>query len=699
MPNIFDHDNEVNEDLKDRVKQAFETLKMSGRPDIEIDKKSITSELYVDLKENDLILKEAKNHLMHTFFIGRKGTGKSTIFMKAMEELNEEFLGLYINLQTCYEYASDEGEIDNTFDEKVKRIIVKTNFLIKFLDQLKERLQENANLFARKRIDKELEKISKIIEDGREINIKETTKVWNQKMQEIGKEKGLKGSLGLSKSPSVKALYKKYGKDIETRVFETVIQKYFSITDIVNSIFKSVISKVSKIIIFLDDYSELNQDIQLIVANFILAPIIASYSDYVVFKVAGYPDRVEFGPNIDQTKINKEFLDYYEIYKGLKNFREMEKGSKEYLKRILEKRLEIITNKIKLQDLFDNSKDLDSYLDILSNATINNPRSLGFILSYAFENTINLDKKITQKALNSAIESYCLNQILADFNNDKRYKSSFSDKENILDLFTQHKLSETIINQSKNLKKLIIEKFNDRSKEISVPKSILNQIEKKRIGQRYFIPTSHFHINIGFEKYLKTLELYFILSKLNEISSKDGRQQISIYALNYGICLINNIDYGRYENQPKYWQERIWNNQKVIESVINSLVEIKCKSCKETFKPEELETIKKFNYYCYKCNTKNTVKVKKKYPPTLMSEAAKIKKFILPDHYIEVLRCLYNHLGENLLSRDISFEIDKHVNSVTGALRSLRSKKLVKMIENKTNYWKITNIAIKIYFE
>lgn len=52
-----------------------------------------------------------------------------------------------------------------------------------------------------------------------------------------------------------------------------------------------------------------------------------------------------------------------------------------------------------------------------------------------------------------------------------------------------------------------------------------------------------------------------------------------------------------------------------------------------------------------------------------------------------------------MLSKDISFEIDKHINRVMGALRSLSTKKLVKKIKNKRNYWKITNSAINIYFD
>lgn len=699
MTNIFDTNNKVNERLKDKVKLAFETLKRSGRPDIEIDRKNITSKLYIDLKENDLILKEAKNHLMHTFFIGRKGTGKSTIFLKALEELREEFLGLYINLQTCYEYAIEEEEIDRSINEKIKRIILRTNFLLNFLEQFRERLKERGNYFERRKIDKELENISKTIENGRDININETTKVWHQKIKEIGKEKGIDLELKLSPSAKLDAIYKKYGKDIETKVFETIVQKYFSITDIINSIYKISQDKISRIIIYLDDYSELNSEIQLLVTNFIIAPIIATFSHFVVFKIAAYPGRIAYGPNIDQTKINKEYLDYFEIYKNLKNYREMKKFSKDYIKRILNKRLEVITNKVQLSDIFDTDKSIDEYIDVLSNATINNPRALGYILSYVYEKTININKKISESVLNSAIKLYCQNHILADYKNDKRYMSSFLDKSNLIDLYTQQELSETIINKSKNMKKQIIKKYNDRTELISIPASILREVKNHRKGINYFIPTSHFHVNTGFERYLETLELYFILSKINELSSKDGRQQISIYTINYGICLLNNIDYGKYIKLPKYWQERIWNYQDLIGSTINSMVEIKCIECGEIFNSDELEMIKKYNYSCYKCEARTSVKITQKFPSSLMSEAAKRKKFILPNHYIEILRCLYNNKIA-MTSKEISYEVDKSTASVAGALRSLTSKKLVnKVPKNRKNYWKIKYNTIRIYFE
>jgi len=85
--------------------EAVESLKKYRRADL-IDEKgrSLLEKLYTDLLPNELVLKKALQNNT-TFFIGRKGTGKSTIFLRLEQELRkkENYISCYLDVKTIYE--------------------------------------------------------------------------------------------------------------------------------------------------------------------------------------------------------------------------------------------------------------------------------------------------------------------------------------------------------------------------------------------------------------------------------------------------------------------------------------------------------------------------------------------------------------------------------------------------------------------
>jgi predicted AAA+ superfamily ATPase len=96
---------EYNEKEKDGFFDAVESLKKYRRADL-IDQRgrSLLKELYTDLLPNDYILKKSLKENT-TFLIGRKGTGKSTIFLRLEQELREKtgYLPCYMDVKTIYE--------------------------------------------------------------------------------------------------------------------------------------------------------------------------------------------------------------------------------------------------------------------------------------------------------------------------------------------------------------------------------------------------------------------------------------------------------------------------------------------------------------------------------------------------------------------------------------------------------------------
>ena len=89
---------------RNNIEEAFKSLIQSGRPDIRDEENNdLIPQLYVDLFENNYILRQALDE-NHVIFKGRKGTGKSTVFLQAenMLKQNKNKLSVYINLQSCY---------------------------------------------------------------------------------------------------------------------------------------------------------------------------------------------------------------------------------------------------------------------------------------------------------------------------------------------------------------------------------------------------------------------------------------------------------------------------------------------------------------------------------------------------------------------------------------------------------------------
>ena len=90
--------------------KAIDTLKLYRRAElVDDDGKKLIEELYVDPLPADHVLTTIL-HNNTTFLIGRKGTGKSTIFQRAQESLNKrsDITWAYIDIKTLFESSKSE---------------------------------------------------------------------------------------------------------------------------------------------------------------------------------------------------------------------------------------------------------------------------------------------------------------------------------------------------------------------------------------------------------------------------------------------------------------------------------------------------------------------------------------------------------------------------------------------------------------
>ncbi|MFT5469562.1 MAG: hypothetical protein ACI8UO_004683 [Verrucomicrobiales bacterium] len=134
-------------------KKAFlstiDTLKLYRRAELLDEQgKAVITDLYVDPLPDQHILKTLLRPNT-TFLIGRKGTGKSTIFQRAQESLNQEpqATWAYIDIKTLYESSTSEVlgsipvELQETLSaDSIQRINIFKSFILELIREIKRQI-------------------------------------------------------------------------------------------------------------------------------------------------------------------------------------------------------------------------------------------------------------------------------------------------------------------------------------------------------------------------------------------------------------------------------------------------------------------------------------------------------------------------------------------------------------------------------
>ena len=95
----------------EHIKEFFhfsESLKLNQKAELNNDDgKSLISDVYTDLFPNNAV-NDKVNLSNTTIIIGRKGTGKSTIFQKSIEDQHKsnKIFPIYLDVKTIYDRAT-----------------------------------------------------------------------------------------------------------------------------------------------------------------------------------------------------------------------------------------------------------------------------------------------------------------------------------------------------------------------------------------------------------------------------------------------------------------------------------------------------------------------------------------------------------------------------------------------------------------
>src|SRR3989339_1112512 len=582
--------------------KAVDTLKLYRRTEL-IDEMGheLISDLYVDPLPDDHILRTVLQPNT-TFLIGRKGTGKSTIFQRAQDSLNDDktTTWAYIDIKTLYESSTAEivGGIPSAYEtalspDAVRRLSIFRSFIIELITEIKNQIHQRITSSVWSRVKEAFtgsaselfEKLDEFIEDLKRNEFLDITgSIQAVKQDEdTQKEKVKAATEATAKIAANPAAQAKVLAEVISELERTRSQNYSQVFIRVFNI-RGLITRLREILtglnvrhlyIFIDDFSELPRGDMEQVVDTILAPFNNWSEEFIKLKVAVYPGRLYAGA-IDLSKVDEVYLDIYRAY-GRNDVANMEDRAIDFTQRLVTTRLEYFCKETPEEYFETSSAD---FWQTLFYACLGNPRILGYILFFCYETTLIYDKRIGVRTIQDATRRYYEEKIDHYFRLNKFLHETFEERSSIYSL---KELFEEIVKRAKALRTYRESK-------------VMSEIEGRP-------PTSHFHVRNDYDPILSTLELNFFLTKYYEMKDRDGRE-VSVYAINYGLCQQQTISFGRPRDKQigrASCRERVFDYSPIVMSYIKVNQEIVCNSCGHRHSHEMLPAIQAFDMLCPQC--------------------------------------------------------------------------------------------------
>lgn len=686
---------------------AAHSLKLYRRAELSDDTtdKTLIDKLYVDPLQHEAVL-ETMLRDSTTFLVGRKGTGKSTVFERARHELRlrPNSISAYVDIKTVYEAADVDPTIPTQLaaagialsEPSLKKVLLYRAFIKAVFEDIKDELKKqiSTNLFA-KILDKSGQKRSEVIasidellEGSFESQITDvtslktiSTRIANESTQAAQVSTETSGEAAVSLTGANAKIGAKGGaqssnasKDTSLQEYSDIVIKTFSINQIIDDIRVLLDSiGIKKLYIFIDDFSELPEDAMSVFVDSVLAPLNNWSNELIKFKVAAYPGRVYLG-RIDPTKIDEVYLDLFRLY-GDKDVGTMEDRAADFTRRLVDSRFEHYVGK-SFSAFCDG--DADAVYRHLFYASMANPRILGHILTNLRDAATAYQQMIGVRAVQEAAAKYFGDKIEPFFGVQKFSHTSFSERASV---FSLKELLESIVTRARDLREY---KDSRVTREIS--------------GRT---PSSHFHISKSLESSLRTLELNFFLTLYYEMKDRDGNT-VSVYAINYGLCQQQSITFGRPSGQREhrlYFVERIFDYTGIVRRFLSSNQEIKCNNCSAVHGLEKLESLLIYDMMCPTCKlgTCEVTNLSRKYEEMLKQVTPNL---LLPPMDIGMLDAIFTE-DNAMVASEIAGELDCSYQMIGKRGKILEDRGLVHRGRNEEGrrIFDITPDARREYFD
>jgi DNA-binding MarR family transcriptional regulator len=680
--------------------RTADSLKLYRRADLSDPEhgESLIDDLYVDPLPEDAVFRTALRPNT-TFVIGRKGTGKSTIFQRLQSELRrtKHQTSAYVDIKTVYESA----QVDPTMLARIaemqdalppaalERLLLYKEFLRALVTEIKGELRKRVEASLWERVKERVtgsvaelfEGLDAVLEEANEERFVSALGLRAGQIQNktgAVNEVATKSSAGLvlAEKPSANVSYERTTKASSTndqeRKYSEVLLRSFDVKGLILRLKELLeVLGIRYLYLLVDDFSELPEEAMRVVVDVLLAPLNNWSDEFVKLKVAGYPGRVYFG-EIDKTKIDEVYLDLYRLYGG-GDVSRMEDSAIDFTRRLVTGRLEHFCS-TKPESFFDGDES-DLWRQLFY-ASMANPRTLGYLLHFLYESHLIRGRPIGVRAIQESATRYYEEKVESYFLIGKFLHQSFSERSSIFSL------------------KELLESVASRARELRAHES---EVIRKIHGRH---PTSHFYVPVSYEVLFSSLELSFFVTKYFEMSDRSGRK-VSVFALNYGLCAKYDIRFGRPMGEREfrlYFVERFFDYSALVLAYLAKNQEIVCESCGERFGYDQLAAIQLFGMLCPRCKygTVRVTNLSQKYAAELHSVN---RDLLLPPTELGILQTLYTE-GGPMRPASIAGELDCSYQLVGKRGKALSDRGLVKRYhnENDQRLLEISSTAQAAYF-
>lgn len=679
-------------ELLEGFRKVCQSLKLYRRAEL-VDESGdqLIDALYVDpLPANKVLSTLLEPHT--TFIIGRKGTGKSTIFQKAQKDLlsRQQAISAYLDIKTIFEssqvdpvFAQRIEEVSETLPRHVlERFLLHKSFLESLIAAIREQLKKRitSSMFARVReawggggaqLDAELDQLVsslKIPTFDTAVGLLRKSRTESAAASgavTAGVGIGVHGTLGLSAGVAAGA------SEAESRSYTELLFRTLDLKSYIVQL-RDLLGKagIKQLYVLIDDFSELPEHAMQFVVDSLLAPLNNWSEELVKLKIAGYPGRIYYG-EIDKSKIDEVYLDLFKLY-APSDVSSMEQSAIDFTRRLIERRFaKFLPGRI--DEVFDKSDGV--IWRELYYACLANPRILGYVLYFAFERSLLRGTKITVKAIKEAARKYYEDKIEAYFALGRFLHTSFNER---LTIYSLKELLEEIVVRARELRKHSSGVFQ---KTPGTP------------------PTSHFYLPPSMEGLLQSLELNFFLTKYFEMADRNGNR-VSVFCLNYGLCEKYSIQFGRPSGEREfrlYFVERVFDYSSLVRAFLNRNQEIKCGQCDAEFDHDQIDALRLYGMRCPKCDggSVSVRNLSKKYEKDLQSVD---ENLLLGGTELGILSAL-SGAEDSLKPKDIALELDCSYQLVGRRAKGLEERDLIlREFDANQRIYRITDVAKTAYF-
>jgi DNA-binding transcriptional ArsR family regulator len=549
-----------------------------------------------------------------TFILGRKGTGKSTIFAKAQSEIRRQnqSLSIYLDVKSLYDLlASDEAVVTDAQGSTVHPAILQAHKLrksflgavladlLKELDSSFDRLSLYDRWVGKRReyadVKRSIERLRIEVRKGtlsrEELPILQSISIKAKERAQETDRRTHDSSVGGKLAPhsvSANAQLKEstFEETLSDRemyqAYSDAVLRSFPFADIISQI-RDLLEEIGmkRLVVFFDDFSELALLNQRLFVDVILAPLNNASGENIKLKVAAYPGRVYYG-TIDPGKIDTVNLDFDVLYKN-QDLQTTESAAIDYTTRLVEQRFAAFGGDI--NDYLDPSFARSDFMRLMFETTFNVPRLMGYILHYCYLDRVSHGNPITAPAVRLAAQKYYEQILLQYFERMNRF--ALEPFERKLDRRNQFDLLRMIIAEAKQVRRKIVsgDVGGDYFKGLKNP------------------PVSHFAVSPSLEKVLAGLEMNFLISKYHTLRDKD-RKEVVIYALHYGLTESERLGWG-YPRERRldrnYFIQRTFNFNTAIHHFLGQRQTIRCPQCHTSFGLEEQKSLERYGWLCPEC--------------------------------------------------------------------------------------------------